>query len=82
MEKRLAAKGKKGSTAMVVRGAKRPSVRDEIVARIAAEVLDVETLETRKMDGLDFHDCAVWSLKEALEAAYEAGRLAAQRGVA
>jgi hypothetical protein len=41
--------------------------------RIAREVLDLETLETRKMDSLDFHDMAVWSIKQALLDAYAAG---------
>lgn len=34
----------------------------------------VETLETRKMDSLDFHDISVWELKAMMRAAYEAGR--------
>lgn len=44
------------------------------LAEIARKHLGVRTLETRKADGLDFHDCAVWNLKAALEAAYAAGR--------
>jgi len=40
--------------------------------RIVAEHLDIETLATRKSDSLDFHEVAVWGLKAALEAAYEA----------
>ena len=51
--------------------------RDTTVDRIAREALGLETLETRRMDGLDFHEHAVWSVKEALERAYEAGRKAA-----
>jgi hypothetical protein len=54
-----------------------PTARDNTINRIAREVLDLETLETRKMDSLDFHDLAVWSIKDALERAYEAGRKAA-----
>jgi hypothetical protein len=34
---------------------------------------NVETLETRKSDFLDFHDVAVWSIKAALEDAFIAG---------
>lgn len=46
----------------------------ETLAKIAAEKLDVETLETRKSDSLDFHDgIAVWQIEEALRAAYAAG---------
>lgn len=41
---------------------------------IAKTVLDLPTLETRRSDSLDFHDLAVWSIKEALELAYDAGR--------
>ena len=48
--------------------------RDTILAEIAAKHLFLETLETRNSDSLDFHDRAVWSIKAALEAAYEAGR--------
>ena len=33
----------------------------------------VETLETRNSDSLDFHDVAVWTIKEALEDAFIAG---------
>jgi len=33
----------------------------------------VETLETRNSDSLDFHDVAVWAIKEALEDAFIAG---------
>ena len=41
--------------------------------RIAREVLDLETLESRKMDSLDFKEQAVWSIKQALLDAYAAG---------
>lgn len=44
--------------------------------KIAKEHLHIETLETRKGDSLDFHDCAVWQIEAALQAAYEAGRAA------
>jgi hypothetical protein len=40
---------------------------------------DLETLETRNSDGLDFHDVAVWAIRDALEAAYAAGKAAAKR---
>ncbi|WP_458789196.1 DUF6900 domain-containing protein [Adonisia turfae] len=54
-----------------------PNARDNAINRIAREVLDLETLESRRMDSLDFHEHAVWSIKDALERAYEAGRMAA-----
>ncbi|HYW37378.1 MAG TPA: hypothetical protein VE957_04630 [Terriglobales bacterium] len=41
--------------------------------RIAREILRLETLETRRRDRLDFHDLAVWQIKDALQAAYKAG---------
>ena len=47
------------------------------LARIAKEHLDIETLATRMSDSLDFHDVSVWDVKAALEAAYQAGREAA-----
>ncbi len=46
---------------------------DKELTRIAVEHLWIETLETRHSDSLDFHDCSVWGLKAALEAAYQAG---------
>jgi hypothetical protein len=48
--------------------------KDEIFTRIAQQHLHIETLKARKSDSLDFHDVAVWCVKDALEAAYEAGR--------
>jgi len=54
-----------------------PTARDNAINRIAREVLDLETLEARRMDSLDFHEHAVWSIKDALEQAYEVGRKAA-----
>ena len=48
--------------------------RDKTLADIASRHLHLETLETRNSDSLGFHDMAVWSIKAALEAAYEAGR--------
>jgi hypothetical protein len=39
----------------------------------------MSVLETRKSDSLDFHDLAVWQMRAALEAAYQAGLAAAKR---
>lgn len=50
--------------------------KEEILTKIAQEELDVETLERRWSDNLDFYDVSVWSIKRALESAYEAGRQA------
>ena len=38
----------------------------------------LETLETRNRDALDFHDVAVWAIRDALEEAFEAGRRSAE----
>jgi hypothetical protein len=38
------------------------------------KILDLDTLETRNSDSLDFHDLAIWQIKEALETAYNAGK--------
>lgn len=51
---------------------KKKSMTEEI-ERIAKDYLNIDTLETRRSDGLDFHDVAVWSVKSALLAAYMAG---------
>lgn len=50
--------------------------RDQLLQRIAAEHLFVETLETRNSDRLDFYDVSVWGIRQALIDAFEAGRLA------
>lgn len=46
---------------------------DQLLTEIAKKHLSLETLETRNSDSLDFHDVAVWSLKDVLQEAYEAG---------
>lgn len=46
---------------------------DTILTLIAQKHLGIETLATRKSDGLDFHDVAVWCIKDALQAAFMAG---------
>ena len=64
------------------RPATRPTERqaaiDARLAEIARTILGLETLETRRSDSLDFHDLAVWQIKQALQAAYEAGRAGAK----
>ena len=47
-----------------------------LLTKISAEHLGLETLDERRRDCLDFSHQAVWSIKAALEAAYEAGRKA------
>ena len=46
---------------------------DTILSLIAQKHLGIETLQTRNSDSLDFHDTAVWCLKDALEATFKAG---------
>ena len=46
---------------------------EQLLTQIAQIKLGIETPETRKSDSLDFHDVAVWCLREALEAAFNAG---------
>ncbi|MFI5298960.1 MAG: DUF6900 domain-containing protein [Polyangiales bacterium] len=46
---------------------------------IARRHLRLETLETRNMDSLDFHELSVASIQDALEAAYLAGAASTKR---
>ncbi len=52
----------------------RPAKIPHYAAKIAKEILNIETLETRKSDRLDFHEVSVWEIRDALKAAFEAGR--------
>ena len=52
------------------------AARDALLMEIAERHFFLETLETRNSDQLDFHDVAVWAIRSALEAAFEAGRRA------
>ncbi len=47
-----------------------------VLLKIAQRHLGLPTLEARKSDSLDFKEQSVWSIKDALEAAYEAGKKA------
>ena len=53
--------------------------RDALILEIAKRQFFLETLETRDRDRLDFHDVAVWSIRAALEEAFEAGRASAAK---
>jgi len=37
------------------------------------KALNIETLVTQKRDALDFHDVSVWSIRQAVEIAFEEG---------
>jgi hypothetical protein len=52
------------------------ATRDALLLQIAERHLFLETLETRHWDSLDFNEHAVWAVRSALEAAFEAGRRA------
>ena len=41
---------------------------------IAKEYFHVDTVETRNNDSLDFHEVAIWSINDALEAAFKLGQ--------
>ena len=57
---------------------KTKALSEALLLEIAAKHFHtVETLETRNRDRLDFHDVAVWTIRAALEEAFEAGRRAA-----
>jgi len=47
---------------------------ETLLAELALQHLGIETLATRNSDSLDFHDVAVWAIRDALEAAWQAGR--------
>jgi hypothetical protein len=53
-------------------------MESKVVEEIARRLLGIETIETRNSDSLDFHDLAVWQVRDALQAAYDAGRAGRQ----
>ena len=48
-----------------------------VLGEIALKHLNIETLDERKSDGLDFHEVSVWNIRAALEAAFAAGKATA-----
>jgi hypothetical protein len=50
--------------------------RDRLFEEIAQRALDIPTLR-RQRSGADFYEVAVWTVSEALQQAYDAGRSAA-----
>lgn len=55
--------------------------KKEEFEEIAKKFLHIETLETRNRDSLDFHQCSVWGIENALKAAYELGKKDANKKV-
>ena len=51
----------------------------QAISAIAERILGLETLEARGSDRLDFAEQAVWSIEEALRAAYKSGKEAAKK---
>jgi hypothetical protein len=49
------------------------SEKEQIIREIARKHLQVEILDVRGRDALDFHDCHVAAIQNALEIAYNAG---------
>lgn len=48
--------------------------QNQIIKEIAKSELEIITLEERGSDSLDFHQISVWELKDALNAAFQAGQ--------
>lgn len=49
-----------------------------VLNEIAAKHLNIDTLDERKSDSLDFHQVAVWNIRAALDAAFAAGKATAE----
>ena len=49
------------------------SHNEEMLTKIANDVLNIDSLETQNSDDLDFHNVAVWEVKQALEKAFVLG---------
>ena len=56
---------------------KQSAAPEALMLDIAKRHFFVETLDTRNIDGLDFHDVAVWAIRSALVEAHAAGFAAA-----
>jgi hypothetical protein len=54
----------------------KPKTPKDTIEKIAREMLGLETLDVRNRDRLDFHEPGVCQIRDALEAAFEAGRKA------
>ena len=71
-----------GDDAMTAQTAPAKAPSDALLLEIATKHFHtIETLETQNSDRLDFHDVAVWAIRSALEAAFEAGRVAGTKAM-
>jgi len=59
----------------------RPLIPIDALTQIARQHLDIDTLEERGRDALDFYDCSVWSIKAVLKDAYLLGHGSAHHDV-
>ena len=59
----------------------KPAPSSALIFEIAAKHFFIETLETRNSDSLDFYDVAIWAIRDGLEDAYEAGRIAGAKAM-
>ncbi|MGB0873671.1 MAG: DUF6900 domain-containing protein [Synechococcus sp.] len=50
----------------------------EALRQMACKILDLETLEERNMDSLDFHEHAVWQIEAVIQEAFKMGLKAAK----
>lgn len=55
-----------------------PKPSEELIAKIAREQLLIDSMVETK-SGDDFHEVAVWTVRAAIEAAFQAGVEAAQK---
>ena len=71
-----------GDDAMTAKTAPAKAPSEALLLEIATKHFHtIETLKTQNSDRLDFHDMAVWAIRAALEAAYEAGRVAGAKAM-
>ena len=71
-----------GDDAMTAQTAPAKAPSEALLLEIATKHFHtIETLETQNSNRLDFHDVAVWAIRAALEAAYDAGRVAGAKAM-
>ena len=53
--------------------------KEELMKRIILNVLHFESTEEQKSDSIDFKEVSIWTIKNALDAAYLAGQLSVKK---
>jgi len=69
--------GGKGKTPKAEKGSsadKKGSGVNHAISKIAKDILLIPTLKERKSDSLDFHEVAVWTVRDAMQKAFNAGQ--------